>query len=124
MRRLILILGLAGLVTNASAHDVTKGPHGGLIVDVAGNHVELVVKGTELVLFLTDAAEKPLASAGVRNPRAVVQDAGKTAAVPLAPAEPNRLVGMLPQPLGNGARVVVSLTMADGHPVQARFVNK
>ena len=26
-------------------------------------------------------------------------------------------------PLGSGARVVVSATMADGHAVQARFVN-
>ena len=39
------------------------------------------------------------------------------------PDIPNKLVGALPQPLGSGARVVVSATMADGHAVQARFVN-
>ncbi len=39
------------------------------------------------------------------------------------PPAPNKLVGTLAQPLGKGARVVVSVTMADGHAVQARFVN-
>jgi hypothetical protein len=53
----------------------------------------------------------------------IVQDSGKTATVALQPAAPNRLIGTLAQPLSKGARVVVSATMADGHAVQARFVN-
>jgi hypothetical protein len=43
--------------------------------------------------------------------------------LPLQPMEPNKLVGALAAPLGKGARVVVSATMADGHAIQARFVN-
>jgi hypothetical protein len=120
---LILTLALAAFPFAAPAHEVAKGPNGGPVVDSAGHHVELVARGTELVLVLTEADDKPLASAGAKNARAIVQDAGKTATVPLQPAEPNRLVGTLPQPLGSGARVVVSVTMADGHTVQARFVN-
>ena len=123
MRRLILAIALAGFATAATAHELAKGPNGGPVVDSAGHHVELTTKGTELVLFLTDEADKPLASAGTRNARAIVQDSGKTATVALQPAEPNRLVGTLSQPLSKGARVVVSATMADGHAVQARFVN-
>jgi len=103
-------------------HEVAKGPNGGPVVDSAGHHVEMVAKGTEFVLFLTGDADKPLASAGTKNARAIVQDGGKTATVALQPAEPNKLVGALAQPLGKGARVVVSATMADGHVVQARFV--
>ncbi len=122
MRRLILALALAGLTTAATAHEVAKGPNGGPVVDSAGHHVEMTTKGTELVLFLTDEADRPLASAGTKNARAIVQDGGKTATVALQPAEPNRLVGTLGQPLSKGARVVVSATMADGHAVQARFV--
>ena len=83
----------------------------------------MVSRGTELVLYLSEENDKPLASTGAKNARAIVQDGGKTSTVPLTPAEPNRLVGTLPNPLGNGARVVVSATMADGHAVQARFVN-
>ena len=66
---------------------------------------------------------QPLASTGAKNARAIIQEGGKTATVPLEPAEPNKLVGTLAQPLGTGARVVVSVTLADGHAVQARFVN-
>jgi hypothetical protein len=123
MKHLILALAIAASPLAAAAHDMAKGPNGGRVVDSSGHHVELVVKGSELVLFLTEADDKPLTSAGTKNARAIVQDSGKTATVQLQPAEPNKLVGPLAQPLGSGARVVVSATMADGHAVQARFVN-
>lgn len=123
MKHLILALTIAAAPLAAPAHEMAKGPNGGPVVDSAGHHVEMVVKGSELVLFLTEADDKPLASAGTKSARAIVQDGGKTATVPLQPAEPNKLVGALQQPLGSGARVVVSATMADGHAVQARFVN-
>ena len=122
MKHLLLALALAASPTGAMAHESAKGANGGLIVDASGHHVEMVAKGTELVLFLTGEADKPIASAGAKNARAVVQDGGKTATVPLQPAEPNKLVGTLAAPLAKGARVVVSATMADGHAVQARFV--
>lgn len=123
MKHLILALAVTGWAFAASAHEVAKGPNGGPVVDSSGHHVEMVAKGSELVLFLTEADDKPLASANSKNARAIVQDGGQTATIPLRPAEPNKLVGTLAQPLGAGARVVVSATMADGHTVQARFVN-
>lgn len=123
MFRSITALTLIGLVSPASAHELAKGPNGGPLVDVAGHHIEMVAKGTELVLIITDAADKPLSSAGAKAARAIVQDAGKTATVALAPAEPNKLVGTLAQPLGSGARIVVSATLADGHVLQARFTS-
>lgn len=121
MRKWIIALAAAGLAAGAAAHDLAKGPNGGPLVDVAGRHVEMVAKGTELVLYLTDAADKPLASAGTKAARAIVQDAGKTTTVALSPVEPNKLVGMLAQPLGAGARIVLSATLADGQTLQARF---
>ncbi|MFC4172444.1 hypothetical protein ACFOYU_10270 [Microvirga sp. GCM10011540] len=121
MKHLILTLAIVAAPLGATAHEAAKGPNGGPVADSAGHHVEMVATGTELTLYLTEGADKPLASAGARNARAIVQDGGRTATVPLQPAEPNRLVGALAQPLGAGARVVVSATMADGHTVQARF---
>ena len=123
MKPVVLALTLAAWPVMALAHESAKGPNGGPVVDSAGHHVELVAKGTELVLLLTEADDRPLASAGTKNARAIVQDGGKTATVQLQPAEPNKLVGALAQPLAPGARIVVSATMADGHTVQARFVN-
>ena len=123
MKHLLLALAIAAAPLGAIAHEVAKGPNGGPVVDSAGHHVEMLANETELVLFLTGDADKPLASAGTKNARAIVQDGGKTATVPLQPVEPNKLVGALAAPLSKGARVVVSATMADGHSVQARFVN-
>ncbi|KAA2242249.1 hypothetical protein [Salinarimonas soli] len=123
MKHLVLTLALSLASGVALAHEMAKGPNGGPVVDAAGHHVEMIARGAELVLFLSDASDKPLASAGTKGARALVQDGGKTVTVPLQPAEPNRLVGALAQPLGSGARVVVSATLADGHAVQARFVN-
>lgn len=123
MFKSLTALAIVGFVSTASAHEVSKGPNGGPVVDVAGHHVEMVAKGTGFVLYLTDAADKPLSSAGTKSARAIVQDAGKTATVALSAIEPNKLVGVLAQPLGAGARIVVSATLADGHALQARFTN-
>ena len=123
MKALILAVAMAAWPMSAMAHETAKGPNGGPVVDSSGRHVEMVANATELVLFLTGDADKPIASAGTKNARAIVQDGGKTATVPLQAAEPNRLVGPLAAPLGKGARVVVSATLADGHGLQARFVN-
>jgi hypothetical protein len=122
MKPILLALALAALPLQAFAHDKARGPNGGPVADSAGHHLEFVARGTELVIYLSDEADAPIASAGSRNARAIVQDGGKTSTVPLTPAEPNRLVGALPAPLGKGARVVVSATLGDGHAVQARFV--
>ncbi len=117
-----LAFALAGPSSSAFAHELAKGPNGGPLIDSAGHHLELVARERELVLFLSDAADKPVPSAGVKGARAIVQDAGKTATVALTPAEPNRLVGSLSGALGAGARVVVSVTLPDGAAVQGRFV--
>ena len=123
MKRTFIALFTAARPLTALAHEVAKGPNGGPVVDSAGHHVEMVAKGTDLVLYLTEGDDRPLVSAGIKNARALVQDGGKTTAVQLSPAEPNRLLGMRPSPLGSGARVVVSVRMADGRTVQGRFVN-
>jgi hypothetical protein len=123
MLKSIAVLAIVVFASMASAHEVSKGPNGGPVVDVAGHHVEMVAKGTEFALYLTDAADKPLSSVGTKAARAIVQDAGKTATVALSAIEPNKLVGTLAQPLGAGARIVISATLADGHALQARFTN-
>ena len=120
-RRIFSVLALGGLVlvSPAAAHE-GQGPHGGMQVDAGDKHVELVVEGPKLAVYVTDAKHAALALAGASG-RAIVQDGGRTATVALAPAEGDRLVGTADAPLGKGARVVTSLTIA-GQPVQARFV--
>ncbi len=116
----LILMGASG----AAAHEVDKGPNGGQLVDIPGHHVELVISGTDLILFLSDEKERPVSSQGVQNARAIVQDSGKTWTVPLVAIAPNKLGGQLTQPLTAGARIVMSATMADGKTIQARFVRK
>ena len=117
-----LIVGalLAAAPLTVSAHEVGKGPNGGPVADSKGHHVEFVTSPQEIVLFLTDEGEKPIATKGSTG-RAIIQDGGRQATVPLSPADPNRLIGKLQAPLSPSAKVVVSATLPDGHAVQARF---
>lgn len=121
MKPVIATLALMAWPMLASAHETAKGPNGGRVMDAAGYHIEMVASGTELTLFLTEFDAKPLASDSLRNARAIVQDSGKTTSVPLQSAAPNKLVGILPQAPGPGARVVVSAVLVNGRTISARF---
>lgn len=122
MKRTGLVTALLlALVQPGAAHDMATGPHGGQVVDVKGHHVEFTVKDTAITVYLTDDKDAPIASAGAEA-RAVVQDAGKSASINLAPADPNLLTGTLASPLAAGAKVVIAGKLSDGHEILARFV--
>lgn len=124
MKRNALIIGMLLVVAQPSvAHDMGSGPHGGQVVDVKGHHVEFTVKDTAITIYLTDDKDVPIASASA-TARAVIQDAGKSANISLAPVEPNLLTGTLAAPLSAGAKIVIAGKLADGHEVLARFVAK
>ncbi len=108
-------------ISIAQAHETTKGPNGGPVVEVAGHHIEFVQSPIDITLYLTGSADAPIASAGAKF-KAIVQDNGKTAQLELGPVDPNKLVAKLSAPLSSGAKVVVTGTLADGHSLQARFV--
>lgn len=124
MKQLLLATALAAALSSAVfAQEGTKGPNGGSVVETHDVFVEMTVENDSLVLYFAGDDGKPIPSDGTTKARAIVQDAGKTTTVTLETQAPNRLVGALTGPLGPGARVVVSATLADGHGIQARFVN-
>ena len=124
MKRLILATAaFAALATASFAQEATRGPNGGPVVETHDVFVEMTVQDDTLVLHFAGEDGEPMSSDGTTKARAIVQDAGKTSTITLRTQAPNRLVGALPGPLGAGARVVVSATLADGHGIQARFVN-
>ncbi len=106
----------------ALAHDPRPGPNGGLKVDAGSRyHAELVAKGTsEVVVFLYDAADKPIPSAGFRAQAILVID-GKTQRFPLQPADGSKLVGTAPVAVPAGVKGAVQLTAPDGSTAQAKF---
>lgn len=118
-----IALLIAGFALAADAQGVKKGINGGAIVVMEGHPIEFVVKGQEITFYvLEDDGTSPTPTAGFSG-RAVIQDAGKTFAVGLSPAEPNLFVGQLPMPLGSKARVVFSAKIP-GHTLQARFTTE
>jgi len=99
-----------------------KGTNGGDVVIMEGHPIEFFAKGLEITFYiLEDDGKSPTPTKGFAG-RAVIQDGGKTTAVTLSPAEPNKCVGQLQMPLGSKARVVFSAKV-EGHTLQARFIN-
>lgn len=107
----------------AGAHEMAKGPNGGQVTEDAGHHVEFTTRDGQVVLFLTDGADKPLTSVKASG-RMIVQDAGKQSAIDLIAAEPNILAAKLAAPLTPGSKLAISIKLGDGHDVKARFVTK
>lgn len=123
MRTLILAVSLVLMAPLAAmAHDPRPGPNGGLKVDAGTRyHAELVAKGTpEVVLFLYDANDKPIPTAGFRAQAILVID-GKTQRFSLQPADGSRLVGTAPVAVPAGVKGAVQLTAPDGSTAQAKF---
>ena len=99
-----------------------KGPNGGLVITSQGHPIEFVLKGQELIFYVSDDDGSALSTKDMRG-RATVQDGGKTTTVPLEPAAPNMMVGKLQTSLGSKARVVFSANL-HGHSLTARYVTE
>ena len=96
------------LTTFAAGAQSTKGENGGEVVVMEGHPIEFVSAGQAITFYiLEDDGKSPTPTKGFSG-RAVIQDAGKTTAVNLSPAEPNMFIGQLAMPLGSKARVVFS----------------
>ena len=89
-----------------------KGPNGGQLVDAADRyHLELVVAGQELRLFVSDLKDKPISTQGA-SARATVMSSGGKAVIELRPSGPNSLVGTGAFGRSKSMKVDVSLTLA------------
>jgi hypothetical protein len=118
---LALVIAMTAMIGLAEAQS-KKGANGGMVVTSQGHPIEFVLKGQELVFYVSDDDGSPLSTKDVRG-RATVQDGGKTTTVPLEPATPNMMVGKLQAPLGPKARVVFSANL-HGHSLTARYVTE
>ncbi len=101
------------------AHETT-GPNGGKLVDAGAYHVELVAKGRNVDVYLTDSADKPLPAAGFKGTAILVVD-GKPQRLTLAPAEGNRLTGMASVDLPRAPKGAVQIQPPGGAMAQGKF---
>ena len=102
------------------AHDVAKGPHGGRIAEASGYHVELVAKDSLVDVFLTDAADRPVASAGFKGV-AILVISGKSIRVVLEPRDGSKLSGRAASAVPSEPKGVIQITEPSGKTAQARF---
>ncbi|HEY0835163.1 MAG TPA: hypothetical protein VGE72_14760 [Azospirillum sp.] len=105
----------------ALADGPKTGPNGGPRADIGPYHAELVLKGNDVVLYVTDGADKPVDVTGARAEATILANR-QTQKVALAPAGGNTLKGQAN--LGgahDSVKVVTALTMPGQKPVQARF---
>jgi hypothetical protein len=116
-----LLIAIAATASLAQTQP-KKGANGGMTVTSQGHPIEFVLKGQDLVFYVSDDDGSPLSTKAMRG-RATVQDDGKTTTVPLEPAAPNMMVGKLQAPLGSKARVVFSANL-HGHALTARYVTE
>ena len=123
MNSLLLRSAMVLALTTAAvlAHDKpVKGPHGGQMIDVNTYHWELTAAGGELTLYVSDQAEKPVATKSAKA-TANVLSAGKSLTVELAAAEPNLLMGKGDFVAGKGLKVIISVSGIGEKPAQIRF---
>jgi hypothetical protein len=119
--RIILAAALFAAPVTAFADGPKIGPNGGARTDAGPYHAELVLKGNDVVLYVTDGSDKPVDVTGAKAEATILANK-QTQKVALEPAGANTLRGQAN--LGespDGVKVVTALTMPGQKPVQARF---
>jgi nitrogen fixation protein FixH len=118
---LLLAAALFVAPVSAFADGPKIGPNGGARTDAGPYHAELVLKGNDVVLYVTDGADKPVDTSGAKAEATILANK-QTQKVALEPAGANALKGQAN--LGeahDSVKVVTALTMPGQKPVQARF---
>jgi hypothetical protein len=116
-----LLIAMTATASLAQA-EPKKGRNGGMVVTSQEHPIEFVLKGEELIFYISDHDGSSLSTKEIRG-RVTIQDGGKMTTVPLEPAAPNMMVGKLQAPLGSKARVVFSANL-HGHALTARYVTE
>ncbi len=119
--RLLIAAALFAVPVNAFADGPKIGPNGGARTDAGPYHAELVLKGNDVVLYVTDGSDKPVDVTGAKAEATILANK-QTQKVALMPAGGNTLRGQAN--LGethDSIKVVTALTMPEQKPVQARF---
>ncbi len=123
MRLAATALGLALALVPISgfAHgELPMASHGGIMQEAGEMYLELVVKGTDVTVYMLDEARKPMPGAQATGTATILVD-GKTHKVELKAAEGNSLHGTLPVEVGGKVVATVALKIG-GKTESARFM--
>ena len=114
-------LGFAA-ATTALAHDLSAGPNGGAFIDTGDTHLEALIQGETLTVFVTDAEDAPI-DVTAASGRAILLVGKAKQIVSLSPAieaGAHVLQGVLRENPLEPPSAILSLKI-DGRSVSARF---
>jgi hypothetical protein len=121
MRFIMLLVAGLMLASPALAEDYEKGPHGGLMLDVAGIDAELLTSGTKVTINVFDADKPvPLPTKGYTAAVLIVGGGGRET-VTLAPSGDNSLTGDAKAAIAPDATVTLTIRTAAGKSGQVKF---
>ena len=122
MKRIDVVIASTLLCVSivARADEATSGPNGGQLKHSGSYHLELVVKDTALMVYLTGDKNTKVATKGASG-SATVLTGKSTSNVKLEPSGENALVGSSGFQPAPDMKIVVSVTLPGQPPLQARF---
>ena len=122
LKYFMLAVALVAIPAAGFAHGpAPAAAHGGLVAESSAEQwVELVIKGDEIVVYVSDENNKPIVGAAISG-KAMILSGGKNETAALAPSAANSLTGKLAAPVAGKATIVVTLTVS-GKSAQVRFV--
>jgi len=112
--------GVVMIAGAALAHAPEKGKHGGQQTDAGNYHVEAVVKGNTIDIYVTDHSETPVSTKGFKGTAVLIVN-GKPVQIALAPRGENAMTGTSPVELVAPIRGAVQITNTDAQTMQAKF---
>ena len=121
LTRMLLVLGLCFAPAAAWAQAHGHSHHGGQEVKIGSYEAELVVKGSDVTLYLNDAKDQKIDASKFTATAVVLAKGNQQKTVELAPAGENRLIGKIDFPIEGKFRATVTLKTASGEVGKGRY---
>ena len=119
--RILLALSLFALSAAASAQDHGHSHQGGHEIKIGNYQVELVVKGSDVTLFVNDNKDQKIDASGFTATAVVLAKGNQQKTIQLAPAGDNKLAGKVDFAVDGKFRATVTLKNASGELGKGRY---
>jgi nitrogen fixation protein FixH len=121
LTRLLLVLSLCSASAAAWGQAHGHSHHGGQEVKIGAYEAELVVKGSDVTLYLNDAQDQKIDASKFTATAVVLAKGNQQKTVELAPAGENMLMGKIDFPIEGKFRATVTLKTASGEVGKGRY---
>jgi hypothetical protein len=120
IRIFFAVIAFLSLPLMTYAHAPSLGPNGGKRVDAGAYHVELVIKGQQVDVYVTDEVYKPVPVIGYTGTAILITD-GQRQRINLQPKSDNSLNGVSSSIIGTNFKGAVQIKTPSGTMVQGIF---